>query len=346
MRAFIRIGLPLPLAVAAIASALAGGAHAQPLADIYKGRTVTLIVSSAPGGGYDTLSRAIAKHIGRQIPGTPNVIVQNMAGAGGIVATNYVYSIAPKDGLTFAGLQNNTPFEPLLGTKAAHYDATKFNWLGSPSVEIGLLAVWHATPVDTIEQAKTRELTAGSSGSTSAPSFYARLLNDLLGLKIKVIAGYPGQTQAFLAMERGELDSYGLTMWSALTSTKPDWIAQKKVKYLLQYGPEKVRELPDVPVLRDLLTTDDDRTLLTAAEGPLLLGRPFALPPGVPADRVEMMRKAFKATIADPDFIADARRQQIDISSPRWGEQFQQDLERIYRTPPHIVARLRRIAQG
>ena len=316
------------------------------LADAYRGRTVTLIVSSSPGGGYDTLSRMIAKHIGRHIAGTPNVVVQNMAGAGGIIATNYLYAIAPKDGLTFAGVQNNAPLEPLLGTRSASYDATRFNWLGTPSVEVGLLAIWHGAQVDTLDQARGHNLKAGAPGANSGPSLYARLLTELLGLKIQVIAGYPGQTQAFLAMERGELDFYGVTFWSALTSTKPDWIAQKKLRILLQYGPEKSHELPDVPFLRDLVTNDDDKALLVAAEGPLSLGRPYMLPPGVPADRVAMMRAAFFATLQDPGFVTDARRQQIDISTPRTGEQLQQELERIYRTPPHIVERLRRIAQG
>lgn len=345
MHAFLMRTLPT-LALTTIA--IAGPARAQPaaLADVYKGRTVTVVVSSSSGGGYDTLARAIARHIGRHIPGSPSVVVQNMAGAGGIVATNYAYSVAPKDGLTIAGVQNNTPLEPLFGTKAATYDATKFNWLGTPSVEVGLLAVWHTTPVDTIEQARQRELTAGASGSTSGPAFFARLLNELLGLKIKIVAGYPGQSQAFLAMERGELDSYGLTMLSALTSTKPDWITEKKVKILLQYGPEKSPELPTAPFLRDLVRSEDDRALLLAAEGPLLLGRPYLLPPGVPADRVVAMRRAFAATLRDPEFLADAKRQQLDVSSPRTGEQLQQELERIYRSPPLIVERLRRIAQG
>ena len=332
----------LALLVAGPASARAQSA----VADAYKGRTVTLIVSSSPGGGYDTLSRTIARHIGRQIPGTPNVVVQNMAGAGGIIATNFLYSIAPRDGLTFAGVQNNAPLEPLFGTKAASYDATRFHWLGTPSVEVGLLAIWHGAQVRTLDEARGRQLKAGAPGANSGPSLYARLLTELLGLKIQVIAGYPGQTQAFLAMERGELDFYGTTFWSALTSTKPDWIAQKKLLILLQYGPEKARELPDVPFLRDLVIGADDRALLAAAEGPLSLGRPYMLPPGVAADRVAAMRRAFAATLADPEFAADAQRLQLDVSTPRTGEQLQDELERIYRTPPHIVERLRRIAQG
>ena len=273
------------MAIALLAAAAAPLA-ADPLTDVYKGRTVTLIVSSSPGGGYDTLSRAIGRHIGRHIPGQPNVVVQNMPGAGGIVATNYMYNVAARDGLSFACVQNNAPLEPLFGTKAASYDATRFNWIGTPSVEVGLMAVWHASNIRTVEDARQKVLSAGSSGANSAPSFYAHLLNDLLGMKIKVVAGYKGQAEAFFAMERGELDFYGTTFWSALTSTKPDWITGKKVNFVVQYGPQKVAELPDVPFLRDLVTKPDDRILLTAAEGPLTLGRPYLMPPGVPADRV------------------------------------------------------------
>ena len=315
------------------------------LAEAYKGRTATVVVSSSPGGGYDTLSRAIARHIGKHLPGNPTVVVQNMPGAGGIVATNYMYSVAAKDGLVIAGVQNNAPLEPLFGTKAATYDATKFNWIGTPSVEVGLMAVWHAAGVKTIEQARQKVLSAGSSGANSAPSFYAHLLNDLLGMKIKVVVGYKGQSEAFIAMERGELDFYGTTFWSALTSTKPGWIAEKKLNMIVQYGPVKARDLPDVPFLRDIITKPDDRALLIAAEGPLTLGRPYLMPPGVPADRVAAMRKAFLDTMKDPEFQADAKRQKLDVSAPRTGEDLQKELETIYKTPKHIVERLRRIAQ-
>ena len=338
------VALALATAVVDVAAG-ALPAAADPLAEVYKGRTVTIVVSSSPGGGYDTLSRAIARHIGRHIPGVPSVVAQNMPGAGGIVATNYMYNVAPRDGLVLACVQNNAPLEPLLGTRSANYDATRFNWVGTPSVEVGLMAVWHSAGVRTIEEARSKPLTAGSSGANSAPSFYAHLLNELMGFKIKVVAGYPGQTQAFLAMERGELDFYGTTFWSALTSTKPDWITNKRVNFIVQYGPEKARGLPDVPFLRDIIKTPDERLLLLASEGPLALGRPYLMPPDVPADRVAAIRRAFFATLKDPEFLAEAERQKLDVSNPRRGEDLQRELEAIYRTPAHIVERLRGIAQ-
>lgn len=344
-RSRTRALLNISLSLAACMTAVPAFAQTIPLAEVYKGRTVTVVVSSSPGGGYDTLSRAIARHIGKHLPGNPAVVVQNMPGAGGIVATNYMFNVAPKDGLHIAGVQNNAPLEPLFGTKSATYDATKFNWIGTPSVEVGLMAVWHASGVKTIDEARNKPLTAGSSGANSAPSFYVRLLNELMGFKVKVVTGYPGQTQAFLAMERGELDFYGTTFWSALTSTKPDWIKDKKLNIIVQYGPQKAHELPDVPFLRDIIKSPDERALLIAGEGPLTIGRPYLMPPGVPADRVTAMRKAFHDTMKDPEFQADAKRQKLDISSPRTGEELQKELETIYNTPQHIVDRLRRVAQ-
>jgi tripartite-type tricarboxylate transporter receptor subunit TctC len=320
-------------------------AAAQPVAEFYKGKTVSLIVSSSTGGGYDTLARTIAKHLGKHIPGNPTVVVRNMPGAGGIVATNHLYNVAARDGTVIGGVQNNTPFEPLIGTKEAKYDATKFNWLGSPSIEVAILTVWHASTVDTLEQAKTREVTVGASGANSTPSFYARLLNETLGTKLKIIVGYPGQTEAFLAMERGEIDGYPSVFYSALMSTKPTWIKEKKIKLLVQYGPQRQPELADVPFASDLITNPDDKLLMEAAFAPLALGRPYLMPPGVPTERVEAMRGALAATFADAEFRTEADAIGLDINNPRTGPQTAEVVERAYKTPAHIVERLHRLQQ-
>jgi tripartite-type tricarboxylate transporter receptor subunit TctC len=326
-------------------AAAAETAHAQSAADFYHGQTISMVVSSSAGGGYDTLSRAVAKFLGRHIPGSPSVIVRNMPGAGGILAMNYLANVAPRDGLTIGQVQNNTPFEPLFGTKEATYDATKMIWLGTPSVETALLIVWHTSPIMTIEDARRTPMTAGASGANSTPSFYARVLNELLGLKLKIIAGYPGQNEAFLAMERGELDTYGDTFWSALTSTKPDWISEKKIRILLQYGPQKEAALPDVPYGPDLVSGDDDKKLFEAAYAPLAAGRPFVAPPGVPAERAAALRVGLLATFKDPDFLAEATRMHLIINKPISGEDMQAQVARVYEMPQRIVDRLRRIAQ-
>jgi tripartite-type tricarboxylate transporter receptor subunit TctC len=333
---------------AVVASAATFGlvfpALADPVSDFYKGKTVTMVVSSSAGGGYDTLSRAVAKHMFVHIPGKPNVIVRNMPGAGGIIATNFIANLAPKDGTTIAGVQNNVAFEPLMGTVRAKYDPTKLNWIGTPSVETGLLIVWHTHPAKTIQDAMTMRIKAGSSGYNSAPSLYGRLLNEVLGTKIDLILGFRGQNGAYLAMEKGELDSYGTTFWSSLTATKKKWLQDKKIRILVQYGPEKEKDLPNVPYGPDLTKNAADRALFEAAYGPLALGRPFVMPGGVPPERVAAIRKAFMATLADPKFLKDAKRIGLIVDKPRTGEQLQKQIVDAYKAPPELIARLRRIA--
>ncbi len=345
----MRLGMRGALAPVIGLAMLAGGAataQAQSVEDFYRGKTITMIVSSSPGGGYDALSRTVARHMGKHMPGNPNLVVRNMPGAGGIVATSFLNKVAPRDGLTIGSVQNNTPFEPLFGTKEADYDPTKMTWLGTPSVETGLLIVWHTSPIMTFADAQKMEMTAGASGANSNPSFYARLLNELLGTKIKVIPGFPGQNEAYLAMERGEVDSYGVTFWSSLTSTKPNWLPEKKIRILVQYGPEKEADLPDVPFGPDLIKKEEDRLLMEAAYAPLAAGRPFVAPPGLPPERTAALRKAMLETFKDPDFLADAAKQQLQVDKPRSGEQIQAQIQRVYEMPASVAERLRKIAQN
>jgi tripartite-type tricarboxylate transporter receptor subunit TctC len=332
-------------AIVAVGALGAEPALAQSVTDFYKGKTVTLIISSAAGGGYDALARTIANHLGKHIPGSPAVIVRNMAGAGGIVATNHLYSVAAKDGTVIGGVQNNTPFEPLFGTKAATYDPLKFNWLGTPSIEVAMLTVWHKAPVNTWQDARTQEITVGSSGVNSTPSFYGRLLNETLGLKQKIIVGYESQTQAFLAMERGEVDGYPSVFYSALMSTRPTWYKDKLIKILVQMGLEKEPALPEVPFALDLVSNPEDKLLLTAAYAPLQSGRPYLMPPGVPADRVAAMGAAMMETFRDRDFLAEADKRGLGVNSPRTGQELHDLLTQVYtKTPPHIIERLRKIS--
>jgi tripartite-type tricarboxylate transporter receptor subunit TctC len=333
----------LGFAALALALAFPRGEAAAAGADFYRGRTVTIVVSSAVGGGYDALSRIIGRHIGRHIPGQPTVIINNMPGAGGIAATNYLYNNAPKDGTVMGGVQNNTPLEPLLGTAQARYDPTKFNWLGSPSVEIGLVVVWNTVPVNSIADMQRREVVMGSTGANSTPSFYARLLNETLGTKMKLIVGYPGQNDSFIAMERGELDGHPSMFYSSMMATQPDLLRDKKVKLLLQYGPFKEPALPNVPFVMDIEKDPEDRALLEAGFAALALGRPYLMPPGVPAERVAIMRKALADTFVDPGFRAEATRIGMAPNQPRTGEQLQAVIAQTYRAPPAVIARLRRL---
>ena len=334
----------LSAALAGAIAAMAPAAVAQPAADFYKGKTVTLLIGSSPGGGYDTLGRAVSRHLAKHIPGNPAVVVQNMSGAGGIIPANHLFRIAARDGTVIGTVNNTTPFEPLIGTKEATYDPTQFNWLGTPSVEVGLVSVWSDSPIKSLDDLKSKESTMGSSGANSTPSFYARLLNYLLGAKMKIVVGYPGLNEAFLAMERREIDGFPSTFYSALTSTRPDWLRDKKVRIILQYGPQKQPELGDTPFLPDLLTKPEDQSLAQVAFASLAVGRPYLMPPGVPADRVALMRKAVTDVFADKEFLAEAEKLQLSVGSVRTGEQLQAQIADAYKSPPELVARLRHLA--
>ena len=319
-------------------------ARAQPAAEFYKTRMLTLVVSDAAGGGYDIMARAVAKYLGNHLPGNPRIVVQNMPGAGGIVAMNYLYTTAPKDGSVIGAVDNNTPFEPLLGTPQAKYDPRRFNWLGSPTEEVGLVMVWHTVPVNSVEDLRKREISVGSSGANSTPSFYARLLNATLGTRMRIVVGYAGQTDVYLAMERGEVDGFPSIFFNSLNATRPNWRTEKKIKLLIQFGLTREASLPNVPSALDLVSKPEDKMLLTAGLAEVAAGRPYLMPPNVPVDRVALMRKAVLATFSDPGFRADAKRMNLGVTSPRDGDQLQKLIEDTYRTPPDVVRRLRQLS--
>lgn len=331
------------VSTAAAALLTAGGASvaaADAIEDFYKGKTVSLVVSSATGGGYDTLARLVSRHLPKHIPGNPAIAVRNMPGAGGITATNHLYTVAARDGTVIGAVQNNTPFEPLFGTKQATYDPRKFNWLGSPSVETGLLTVSAASPVKTWQEAQNSELKLGSSGANSTPSFYGRLMNSTLGLKLQMIVGYPGQNDALVAMERGELDGYPSAFYNSLMATRPTWIPEKKVNLLVQYGSEKEPQIPNVPFIFDILKSDTDRALWRVAVAPLGTGRPYLMPPDSPADKVAAMRKAFRAAITDKEFLAEQEKLKLGADTARTGEQILALIEEAYKASPAVIEQI------
>jgi tripartite-type tricarboxylate transporter receptor subunit TctC len=334
----------LALAAALLAGfCLAAPAAADPVAAFYSGRTVTLVVSTGSAGGYDTLARAIARHIGAHIAGHPTVIVRNMPGAGGITATNYLYAAADRDGSVIGLVQNNPPFEPLFGTAEARFDPQKFNWLGTPSVETAMVLVGKAVPVFSLDDLRARETVMGATGANSTPAFFARLLNTTLGTRMKVIPGYPGQNDALVAMERGEIDGYPSVFYSALSSTRPTWLKDGTARAIVQYGPDKLPQLAGVPFVPDLVSAAGDKALLEAAFAPLAIGRPLLAPPGVDPARVAALRKALADTFADPAFLAEGDTIGLSLNDPRSGEDLARVIARAYATPPDIVARLRKL---
>jgi tripartite-type tricarboxylate transporter receptor subunit TctC len=321
----------------------ASSTQAQPAADFYNGKAVTMIVGGSAGGGYDTLARAIGRFLGRHVPGNPSVVVRDMPGAGGMVATNYLYNTADKDGTVIGLVENSTPLAPLFGTKEARYDATKFGWLGTPSIEVGLVVLWHTVPVNSIADLKRTVTTMGASGTHSTQAFYSRFLNATLGTKMKVINGYTGLNDSFLAMERGEIDGSPSVFYSALTSTRPAWLPDHLAKVIVQYGPERLKELPDVPFAADLITNSDDKLLMQAAIAPTALGRPLVMPPGVPAERLAALRKALAEVFADPEFKTAADQSGLIVNAPRTGEQLQDVINHAYASPSGVVDRLRQL---
>ena len=323
-------------------------AAAQDLTSVYKGQQIKLVISSPPGGGYDAYARLIARHMGNHLAGNPSIIAQNMPGAGGVKAANFLYTVAPKDGLTIGNLQNTVPFEPLYENKQATFDTSKFNWLGSPSKEVALLAVWHTVPVNSIEEALAKDHTfiLGASGINSTPAFYGRVLQAVFGIKIKLIAGYPGQTDALLGTERGENEGYASAFWSSLKATKPDWVRDKKIKFLVQMALDPHPELKDVPFALAMIKKPDDRLLMELASAQLAIGRPMVAPPEVAPVRVAALRKSLDDTYRDPAFLAECDKLRLECDSPMSGQQMQDILRRVFDSPAPVVARLRDIYEA
>jgi tripartite-type tricarboxylate transporter receptor subunit TctC len=302
-----------------------------------------MIIGGSPGGGFDTLARAIARHISSHLPGNPTVVAKNMPGAGGTLALDHLYNVAEKDGTVIALVNNTPPFVPLFSGKPARFDATKFSWLGTPSVESPLVLIWQSVPVDTVEDLKTKEITVGASGADSAQAFYSRLINATLATKMKIVSGYRGQNDIFIAMERREIDGYPSVFYSSLTSTRPNWLRDRVAKVVLQYGPDPLAELPNVAWAPERITNPDDKVLFLTATAPNALGRPLLMPPDVPADRLAAMRKALMETFADPAFKAEAEAMGLLINAPRTGEQLQDVVNKAYAAPAAIIERVRKL---
>jgi tripartite-type tricarboxylate transporter receptor subunit TctC len=328
------------LFVPLIVLGLLGPAHAQDdIAAFYRGKQVRLIVGTAPGGGYDLFARIVARHIAAHIPGQPTVIVQNQPAAGGLVMTNQLYALGPKDGTAIGVPINGIPTAPLL-QQGAQFDATKLNWLGSTNREPYVAFVWHTAPVQSLIELRTKDLVVGATAPGTTMADFPLVVNDVLGLKFKVVRGYEGTPQINHAIERGEIQGQGGIGWAAVKAQVPQWIAEKKIKVIAQYGLKRHPDLADVPAMLELAANEPDRQALAMLFARAEYGRPYFLPPDVPLDRVMALRHAFDATMKDPAFVADAARLQLDID-PMTGEEVQALVAQLNRTPPAIVTRVR-----
>jgi tripartite-type tricarboxylate transporter receptor subunit TctC len=331
---------------AAVFGVLAIGSpvHAQSVEEFYKGKTISMVIGYSPGGGYDTYARLVARFMGDHIPGKPTLVPRNMPGASSRVAAAYVYNVAPKDGTTLATADQSLALAQAMGEKL-QFDTTKFIYIGNPSAENNTTVTWHTSPVKTIEDAKKIEVPLGATGGSTS-SQYPRAMNAVLGTKFKVILGYPGGNDINLAMERGEVAGRGSNSWASWKATRPEWLKEKKINILVQIGLSKSPDLPDVPLLMDLATNEEDRAVLKLLSSPSAIGRPIFTTPGVPEDRVKALRAAFDATIKDPAFIEEAKKAGLEID-PVSGEELQKIVNDIVNTPEPIAKRLAEIiAEG
>jgi tripartite-type tricarboxylate transporter receptor subunit TctC len=322
---------------AAAAFLLTASAQAQNPADFYRGRTVDLYVGYSVGGAYDLYSRVIARHLGAHIPGNPTVLVKNMEGAGSLRLANWLYRVAPKDGSVMGMIGRGTGFDPILGQQGAQFDGTKFTWLGSANHEVSVCVSFEGRGgITRFEDLLTKEMTVGGTGGSADTDQFPRVLNGVLGTKMKIVSGYPGGNDVVLAMERGELQGRCGWSWSSVKATHGAWIAEKKINVLVQLSLQKHPELPDVPLVTDLAKTDEQRQILRLIFARQVMGRPYLAPPGLSAERVATLRKAFMDTMADPEFLADAEKSQLEIN-PVSGTEVQKLVDEVYRTPPEVA---------
>ena len=335
--------LSLTMLAASLLLADAAGlpAQAQSVADFYRGKTVNVLIGVGVGGEYDLHARLVARHIGKHIPGNPNVVPQNMTGAGGINMANYLFTQAPRDGTYIGMLGNNFPATQAVGAQGVRFDAAKFNWLGALAPVVETMAVWHTTGVKTIDDLRKREVVAGASGKGAITYIYPSMMNEFLGTKFKIVTGYPGGNQINLAMERGEVEARNNT-WSSWKSTKPNWLRDHQINIIVQAGP-RAPDL-DAPSVEALAKTPEERSLIELVTSGAHLGRPMATTPEVPQDRLKALRDAYRATMADPEFLAEAAKSNFEVA-PVFGEDMQKIVERIMSTPKELAVRAKHLVE-
>ncbi len=319
-----------------------GGARAETAESFFKGKTITIVVSTGVGGVFDLTARTVAKYLPKYIPGSPSVIVKNMPGGGHVLATNYMFNQATKDG-TFIGLVNNgMPLHQMLDPRGVRFDAAKFNWLGSAALSNLMTVAWHTSPVKTVQDLMTHELSTAATGTGSNGFIFPNAMNIVLGTKFKIVLGYRSSPEADLAMERGEVAGRAGFSLSAIKQEHPDWIADKQVSVLVQAGAEREKEFPDVPLMQELAKTPEARQILTLISSPVALGRPFFTTPDTPPERVAALRDAYAATMADKDFQAEADQLKLDVK-PMSAAQVTQIVDATINISPELIAKAKAV---
>jgi tripartite-type tricarboxylate transporter receptor subunit TctC len=335
------LGNPSVKAIVAVICSIAvlsTGARAD---EIFKGKTINLLIGYPPGGGYDTYGRLLARHLGNHIPGNPAVVPSNMPGAGSIVLANYLFNEAPKDGTAIGVVTGDAALNPLFGQVETRYDSLQMSWLGSMNQETSTCLAWHSSPVHSIRDVFSQTFTIGSSSSTGTTYSYPASSNYLFGTKFKIISGYDGTNGVMLAVERGEIQGMCGTAWNSLRSMRPQWLRNHDVTMILQEATTRNPSLPDVPSVMDLAQTKEQKEILELIYGWQIMGRPVAAPPGLSPERLAVLRQAFDATMKDPAFLKEASTMTLDIN-PITGQEVTSFLTGIYATPKDVVEKAAR----
>ena len=316
---------------------VAAPTKADTAANFYRGKQMTLIISSGVGGGYDLYARLVAQYMSHFIPGHPVIVPKNMPGAAAAVAAQYMYNVAPKDGLTIATLGQNLPLAQILQPGLLHFDMSKFNWIGNVDEDNNVTIAWHTSGIKTIQDVFTKELIIGAQGINSTSEQYPLVMNNVLGTKFRIITGFSGTQSIALAIERGEVNGLGSDSWATIRAEKRQWIRDKKIRVLVQIGRKREPDLPNVPLLTDLAQNRAERKVFEFISAGTVIGRPILTTPGVPPDRVALLRKAFNETMKDPAFLAAARRAHLSIK-PVSGVDLQNYVARIVAAGPQTVS--------
>lgn len=318
---------------------LAGQAGAQTPEQFYKGKSIDFVIGYPPGGSNDVWGRLIARHIGKHIPGQPNVVPKNMPGAGSFLAVNTVYSVSPKDGTVLAIGAPTTALDEKLGSKGVRFKTAELGWVGRVDSLINIVFMWHTSKVKTFANAQKYESTLSGTGAGSTVSIYPTVMNNVFGTKFKLIMGYKGSADAQLAVQRGEVEGHS-TSWTAVKVGHPDWWPTKTISILVQFALTRHPELPDIPTAVDLARNDEEKQVLSAIMVAAEVGSAFFTTPGVPPDRLNALRRAFDDTMKDPDFLNEVQRTRLAVS-PMKGEDLQKLVKQVSDLSPAMLEKVR-----
>jgi len=319
--------------------AFAGDAAAQSVEQFYSGKVIDLVIGYPPAGSNDIYARLLARHFGRHIPGNPSIVPKNMPGAGSFLALGQMYNLAPNDGTAVAIGAPTAPLDEKLGSQGVRFKTAEFNWIGRIDSLINIVFMWKTSKVKTVADAQQIQSTLSGTGAGSTVSIYPTVMNNVLGTKFKLIMGYRGSNEAQLAVERGEVDGHS-TSWTAVKVAHPEWLPSKSISILVQFGLHRHPELPDVPTVVELARNDEERAILRAVMNATEIGTAFFTTPGVPADRVQALRRAFDATMKDPEFLADAQKSNL-TTGPITGEELQKLVKEVSDLPPALLDKIR-----